>query len=481
MCGERSYSTVCTSAVNVLLNTNAESFQFEESISSRAYMKAVDTVNNTCTMCLRCRSSVRLFSKKAAAAESAKRTAEVAAYLDDQCIVGDDTDEDEQSNTEYEVKCKPCIPRFCTANWLDTREEIPDIFNQLDLFEQSLISLATPIVSVNVLPGGQLGTRGKCYIFTSDLALDYSLPAKLPRTTASCGVVIVYADTGKTSKRFKVNVQLVLRCLAWLKVKNPLYYNVTIDAADLIAEQKAIDDTYAVLQGQKFDTVLVADVDPVADKPIHHGSKSSSVSTVDLLRTKGQLLNTRSTPFLFSKLFPSLFQDAKGDYFGIYDEQGAPCPAADCKIERPVKLSLSQYAQHLMYLDDDRFATHPKFIFILQIMLAQRQAYSEISLTARRQDNVKRDQLLKALEVNGQHVLPNDLMEYINKNTSLTRSMPGYPGFWRMWRIRLLTMMNEIGAPEVFFTGSGADNQWPDGFKYIDDSVAFKGCMYLEL
>lgn len=138
-----------------------------------------------------------------------------------------------------------------------------------------------------------------------------------------------------------------------------------------------------------------------------------------------------------------------------------------------------------MYLDDGRFSRHPKFIFVLQIILAQKQAYAEVcllysyifmsqvSLTSRRSDNVHRDDLLKALNVNGGEVMPIDLMDYINRNTSLTRTMAGYPGWWNMWRCRLLAMMNQLGPPDVFFTASGADMQWPDGFKYMDDPEAF--------
>ena len=118
---------------------------------------------------------------------------------------------------------------------------------------------------------------------------------------------------------------------------------------------------------------------------------------------------------------------------------------------------IGNYCKHLMMYDDNRFARHPRFRFFAlntemrwralqtgRVYIKQHPGDAQLSL----------DELRDMVGREGE-TFSNRVLHYAS-------SLRGTNQYWYRQRSRLLSMVDTLGLPTIFFTHSAADLQWPE-------------------
>ena len=158
-----------------------------------------------------------------------------------------------------------------------------------------------------------------------------------------------------------------------------------------------------------------------------------------------ECINEFKTPGYIAMAFPTLF----------------PYGKADLKHPREKHISPKKYFQHLLRYHDERFAKHPRFRYFALNSIMRWSALSNGGIFVKKNSNFKDmnvTQLREELEKNPG--LIKKLMFY-NSNLRGTRS------YWYARGQELLSMVEQLGLPTLFFTLSAADLHWPDLFQLL--------------
>ena len=150
--------------------------------------------------------------------------------------------------------------------------------------------------------------------------------------------------------------------------------------------------------------------------------------------TRGNIpLSEYSTQHFFTLAFPTLFPYGTGDFH----------------INRPRSCkSMSDWAEHLLWFEDGRFAKHPYFKFIVHNMIMRRRAQESSNFLI--QQKLGEDQLLLS-----------DLKEQINLGDNSVGKKISYfgaslRGTSQYWSIEL-KLLSQYQINEFFTTGSCAE------------------------
>ena len=332
--------------------------------------------------------------------------------------------------------------------------------------EEMLISAVMPIMSIYRLPLGQYGYSGHVINLPQDVA---SFATSLPRLPSELDVVVVRKEGANQSHRdFRVRRSVVHRALEWLVTHN-IYYranqiHISQDALAQLPQDGNLSTVATVTQGE--DEVTPAQVDesydghltqsfvPMAIRSMteqeaarqsvqqrESGQSSSTPSTVMWPTIGGAPINEFTTEGYFSCAFPTLFPTGAGDFSG----------------QRQNQVTIGNYFKHLIMYDDSRFAKHPRFRFFAlntemrwralqtgQVYVRQHPGDAQLSL----------DELRDMVGRQGE-AFSNRVLHYAS-------SLRGTKQYWFRQRSRLLSMVDTLGLPTIFFTHSAADLQWPE-------------------
>ena len=325
-----------------------------------------------------------------------------------------------------------------------------------------LIAAVLPIMTLYRLPQGQYGYSGHVINLPQDVA---SFASSLPRHPAELDVIVVRREGSAQSHRdFRVRRSVVLGALQWLVTNNVYYSNIRID--DDILQQLPQDGNLLglctfTLPGL-FDQESSSSQDP--DDPYDAHLSRSFVPSVHRRRTESELVrqvvhseqSTQSTPWpaagaapinefttegYITCAFPTLFPTGSGDFL-------AP---------RIHTVTAGNYFKHLMMYQDGRFAKHPRFRYFALNTEMRWRALQAGRVYVHQHPNDARlsvDELRDMVGREGE-AFSNRVLHYAS-------SIRGTRQYWFKQRSRLISMVDTIGLPTVFFTHSAADNQWPE-------------------
>ena len=155
----------------------------------------------------------------------------------------------------------------------------------------------------------------------------------------------------------------------------------------------------------------------------------------------GHPINEFNTEGYISCAFPTLF----------------PTGAADFVAPQPTAVTIGNYFKHLLKYDDGRFARHPQFrYFALNIEMCWR-ALQAGRIYVRQHPHDARMSVEELRDMVGREgeAYSNCVLHYV-------ASLQGTRQYWFKQRSRLITMVDTLGLPTIFFTHSAADLQWPE-------------------
>ena len=292
--------------------------------------------------------------------------------------------------------CRRCshdknpIKMFSSENNMNPAEVPAELVN-LSVVEQQLICRIAPSIHVHMLRHGGIASSGHCVTFPQDINEPAQILPKLPQEINI--IKVRRQGRNETNKDFRVRRHTVQSALQWLKDNNPAFSDIIIsterlnllplnDEIDLHCVnfdhyQSSHDDGPAPEQnnlgnisGESDSGVLLPEpsvnirdqVEKVIEEVVgpDHGEVTINRKTVTIPWPSrgGVPVSEFTTRNFFTLAFPCLFPTGMGDF---YLNRQRTCT------------SMADWADHLLWYYDGRFAKHPYFKFIVHNMIMRKR------------------------------------------------------------------------------------------------------------
>jgi len=176
-------------------------------------------------------------------------------------------------------------------------------------------------------------------------------------------------------------------------------------------------------------------------KSVEQRSSNLQKETVPWPKSGDTPVNEFQTEGYITCAFPTLFPTGAGDFV-------AP---------RPRTVTAGNYFKHLMMYGDGQFAKHPRFrYFALNTEMRWRALQTgRIYIRKHPKDGkLTLDELKDMVGCEGER--------FANRVLHFANSLRGTSQYWFKQRRNLISMVDTLGMPTVFFTHSAADSQWPE-------------------
>ncbi|XP_078350740.1 uncharacterized protein LOC144635515 [Oculina patagonica] len=364
---------------------------------------------------------------------------------------------------------------------------VPQELSGMSDAEQMLIARLAPTVHVHMLKHGGIASKGHCIAFPQAV----QEPAtKLPRLPAEVDIIRVRRQ-GKddTHKDFRVRRHRVERALRWLKDNNPAYRDIDIVDARIrnlpedgelpnlrtveFSETERVSDQGPAPQqldagetnngddftvsgvvlpepGVNVQAHIEAAIDEVVSEPQEDETENAQARVeqpvISWPTTDSSPASEFTTPFFFTMAFPCLFPYGKGDY---HINRQVTCP------------SLHEWAEHLLWYEDGRFARHKVWKFVVHNMILRKRALEQSRFFV---DQQLGDPQITVADL--QERLARGDTSFTNKLLYFGATLRGTTQYWQQRRRELRALVENMvnekrGLPSFFMTGSCAEFYFP--------------------
>ena len=386
---------------------------------------------------------------------------------------------------------KNSVKMFSNENRMDPGVVPPEL-DGLTVVEQQLICKIAPAIQLHMLKHGGVAAKGHCVTFAQAINQPAQIFPRLPQEID----IIKMRRRGRndTSKDFKVRRYKVQNALLWLQENNPVFKDIIISDERLSqlprdgelrdghifeydddGHERINDNGPAFEQINPGDEEICTDSsvllpDPPVDirHEVEHAVRSvvgpdsevscnrRNVVTIPWPTRDNNPLSENTTNHFFTMAIPTLF----------------PYGAGDFRMNRPrTCTSMSDWAKHLIWYKDGRFAQHQYFKFITHNIIV-------------RKITLERTKFIVNQKLGDKHLTVADLQEMLNRNDdSITKkilyfsaSLRGSPQYWAQ-RSKELTSLIQFniyqgqGLPSMFTTGSCAEYYFKPLRKLLDSYV----------
>ena len=369
---------------------------------------------------------------------------------------------------------KNIVKMFSNENYMDPGE-VPAELIGLSVVEQQLICRIAPAIHVHLLKHGGIASSGHCVTFPQDVNEPAQILPKLPHEIN----VLKVRRQGKndSAKEFRVRRYTIQSALQWLKSNNPAYSDIIISEERLnkLPVNDGLDfnninvNPYETSQdegpapeqlnsdevsGESDSCVLLPEpsinirdeVEKVVEEVVgpEHGSVTYNhkVLTIPWPTRDGVPVSEFTTRNFFTLAYPCLFPTGLGDFY----------------MNRPRTCSaMADWADHLIWYSDGRFANHPYFKFIVHNMIMRKRTLGQSTYIFQQQ-------------LGDKHLTVSDIKEKLQKGDRSIAEKIVYFGaclrgtdqYWvqrsRELRALIQFQINEgQGLPSFFTTGSCAE------------------------
>lgn len=395
--------------------------------------------------------------------------------------------------------------------WFDddgnAQYEVPEELKCLTMAEILLIQRVAPLVPIVHIRNGTMGLKGHVCSFLQDVNSVATALPRLPSMVKAVKMVRTFKDaTGEIQVRtYLVNRQRVMRALYWL-IKHHRDYKfayetgeLTIDPSNLnwMGEREEAELPSVAKLSRVYETQTEVDDEPdygVSKKQVHDPEQiddspdecsgmtcrentaltneaqdamirslrdalpnDSSVSVLDWPQTSAEAISEYSDSLrVFSNAFPHLFPGGIADI----NECG-----------RHSEVQISDWAKHLLFHRDGRFARDPIWPFFAynygqRHRNTQSGSYfvkSHISSPPKTIDEL-RDQLRSGDD------------SFVNKIIFYNKRTRGTDSYWRHKRSEVYNWIHYHsaaghGSPHLFITLSCAEYFWADMIRLLEERI----------
>ena len=327
--------------------------------------------------------------------------------------------------------------------------------------EEMLISAVLPIMTLYQLPQGQYGYSGHVINLPQDVT---SFVNSLPRHPADIDVIVIRKEGSSQSHRdFRVRRFRVLGALQWLVANNTYYHNIHIDPE--VLAQLPEDGNLSGLCTVNLETTPSSEQDPSQeDIDSYHANlpRSFVPSAPRRLTELETVRQSVQDPQNSQPPQPTPWPTAGGAPISEFTTEGYmtcafptlfPTGAADFLAPRVHTVTVGNFFKHLMMYEDRRFSKHPRFrYFALNVEMRWRALQTgRIHIYQHPHDaSLSVDELRDMVGREGE-AFSNRVLHY-------AASLRGTRQYWFKQRSRLISMVDTLGLPTVFFIHSAADH-----------------------
>ena len=328
-----------------------------------------------------------------------------------------------------------------------------------------LVSAIMPIMSIYRLPLGQYGYTGHVINLPQDVI---SFSHHLPRLPSELDILVVRKENEQSHRDFRVRRAVVQEALEWLLQNNKYYranqVHLNEDVLQQLPENGDIteltslqlhestsedpsqpnrqEDLYrAHLPSSFVPNAVQQQTEQDTVRQSIQERQSSSTSTLMWPTIGGTPINEFTTEGYFSMAFPTLFPTGAADFLG----------------QRCNQVTIGNYFKHMLMYEDGRFARHPRFRFFALNTEMRWRALQAGRIYIRQHPG---DAQLTVDEL--RDMVGREGEAFSNRVLHYAASLRGTRQYWFRQRSRLISMVDTLGLPTIFFTHSAADLQWPD-------------------
>ena len=332
-----------------------------------------------------------------------------------------------------------------------------------------LISAVIPMMALYQLPHGQYGYRGHIINLLQDID---SFARVLPRYPKDLDVIIIRKEgiTAGSHKDFRVRRSKVLHALQWL-IANNIYYrciqldqdalsvlpedgdisnlvSVTVQPPPDISNEQPVEpeDPYSAILSQTFVPMnyqRATEQEVIRQSVEQYQSHQPTQSSPVLMwpQSADTPINEFHTEGYITCAFPTLFPTGKADFTAPRERQ----------------VTIGNYFKHLMLYKDERFAKHPRFRYFA---LNTEMRWCALQTGRIYVQQHPHDAHLSVAEL--QDMIAQRSEAFSSRVQHFACSLRGTRSYWYRQRSRLISMVDTLGLPTIFFTHSAADLQWPN-------------------
>jgi len=386
----------------------------------------------------------------------------------------------------------------------------------LTLAERMCIQQVSCFIPMQYISKGTFGLKGHVCCFPQEIGQICTVLPRLPSQVEMVKMVRKVTTTvggPTTDKTFTVRRKQVLAALRWLKKHNEVYRDITIaednldwlegkESGDIGAHWMTEDEfisKYDHMQskpgckvtnleeinkdnGPAFDQVMAPrqrdDEEHMPAYGIHNDNMAPLRSNDDddiakILRNAVK----KSDPNKATIMFPASSIEACSEYdstlkiFCMAFPDLFPGGIADINDQRDKKVSVSEWAAHLMRYFDGRFSTHQMFPFYVfnYITRHRNRETSNYFLDEMVGDNVESVEDVKKLIEKGDKSI-------LSKISYISQNIMGNDGYYRKKKLELNAWIRSKidcgqGPPNFFITLSCAEYYWPDLIRVVNERI----------
>ncbi|KAF8195724.1 hypothetical protein K438DRAFT_1587127, partial [Mycena galopus ATCC 62051] len=255
----------------------------------------------------------------------------------------------------------------------------PDVLPPLTQIEEMIISPVHALVSLYQIRGGQFKYSGHCCNFARDTAIFHN---KVPLLPEECDVIIMRrtgVEPGSNEdihQDFRVRRHVIQKWLVYLEANHPTFRSrrVNIDWARLndLPVDASVRDRLRTVESQAIPGAEQEDTGPPEEgdqeQPQDPLFTRGFVPNVASAQTEMEQLHAAAfdhdTPVILT--MPAVHGTPLNEHAGRSIAIDAfpslfPTGKADFAASRNIKVTMTEWAAHLMRFKDGRFARHPRF------------------------------------------------------------------------------------------------------------------------
>jgi hypothetical protein len=155
---------------------------------------------------------------------------------------------------------------------------------------------------------------------------------------------------------------------------------------------------------------------------------------------------SETTPGYMPLAFPTLFPDGAGDFY-------------QCRLR---KVDLGEYFKHLLRFRGGRLAQHRRFPWFALNTLQRARTRTRSKIFVRQNHDAGQ---LTAADI--RDMLSENDESVVQKMMRYGSNLRGTRAYWSARRYELMDFIRERGCPDIFWTLSAADLQWPDLHRHM--------------
>ncbi|XP_061185109.1 uncharacterized protein LOC133193155 [Saccostrea echinata] len=314
-------------------------------------------------------------------------------------------------------------------------KSVPAELQELTIVEQQLISRISPAINIHMLKHGGIAANGHCVTFQQQINEPAQILPKLPSEINIPKVRRKGKD--ESYKDYHVRRFIVQNALIWLKNNNPSYFDIIISNDRLnqlpfdsplelqtleldTFESKNDDQGPAPQQFEPGPTDGLSDSGVLIPEPSIDINKrfrmwlKTSLMKKNLKKTQPTRDNIPisefTTKYFFTLAFPCLIPYGTGNFH----------------VNRPRTCSsMTEWADHLLWYKDGRFARHPYFKFIVHNIIMRKRTLEQSTYIIKQQlgdEHMTVSELKEQLQ-NGNNSIPE-------KNLYFGANLRGTSQYW---------------------------------------------------